>query len=526
MPVPERVPAASVKRLLATCAIVLAGLTPRTTFDPALEGFSPAVSGPRVAQSFSPAVAIPPTIRIGVQRGSSYDVSSLPLETYVARVLAGEAAAQSPPAALEALAITVRTFALANLGRHRADGFDLCDQTHCQVLRPSTAATERAAGATAGQVLVYRGALASVYYSASCGGFTERPSGVWPGADDPPYLPARVDAACEGEPAWTDDISRGDLSRALAAAGFRGTLRDARIAERDISGRVSRLALDGLTPGEISGADLRTAVARTLGALHVKSAQFNLRRTGDTFRFDGRGYGHGVGMCVIGSVKLADAGETAAAILARYFPGTEVYGGGARTTRAPTTGALPPARAANPVPAAAAAGAFVSLPEGDEGEQNAIAAMVSASRDELARALGVPPPRVSLRFHATTDEYERATKQSWFTFGSVVNQEIHFVPLASLRARGVLERTIRRELVHVMVDAELAKRPTWVREGAALYFSDASRDAGVQGSRAACPADLELLQPLSAGALADAYARARSCFVRQLQSGRTWRDVR
>jgi len=77
-----------------------------------------------------------------------------------------------------------------------------------------------------------------------------------------------------------------------------------------------------------------------------------------------------------------------------------------------------------------------------------------------------------------------------------------------------------------MVDAELAKRPAWVREGAALYFSDASRDAGVQGSRAACPADLELLQPLSAGALADAYARARSCFVRQLQSGRTWRDVR
>ena len=74
-------------------------------------------------------------LRVGLTRADGhYQVTTLPLETYVARVLAGEAARGSPPAALEALAITVRTFALANLGRHRADGFDLCDQTHCQVV--------------------------------------------------------------------------------------------------------------------------------------------------------------------------------------------------------------------------------------------------------------------------------------------------------------------------------------------------------------------------------------------------------
>ena len=44
--------------------------------------------------------------------------------------------------------------------------------------------------ATAGQVLTRNGAIASVYYSASCGGRTEIPSNVWPGADDPPYLPS------------------------------------------------------------------------------------------------------------------------------------------------------------------------------------------------------------------------------------------------------------------------------------------------------------------------------------------------
>src|SRR6266545_1921474 len=138
--------------------------------------------------------ANPQSLRVGMLRpGGGYTIQTIPLETYVARVLAGEAVRDSEPAALEALAITVRTYALANLRRHGADGFDACDQTHCQVLRPAMPATERAARATAGRVLLYKGAPASVYFSASCGGRTEIPSNVWPGADDPSYLPSRDD---------------------------------------------------------------------------------------------------------------------------------------------------------------------------------------------------------------------------------------------------------------------------------------------------------------------------------------------
>src|SRR5258705_8094094 len=151
-------------------------------------------------QDQRPAWAVP-ALRVGIARGNGYDVTTLPIEPYVARVLGGEAAPDSHPAALEALAIAVRTYALANLGRHRADGFDVCDQTHCQVVRTATPATERAAGATAGKVLLDRGAPASIYYSASCGGRTEIPSAVWPGADDPPFLPSRDDDACGGAPA-------------------------------------------------------------------------------------------------------------------------------------------------------------------------------------------------------------------------------------------------------------------------------------------------------------------------------------
>jgi stage II sporulation protein D len=270
-------------------------------------------------------------LRVGFARSGGYTVTSLPLETYVARVLAGEAARGSRPAALEALAITIRTFALANQGRHRGEGFDLCDQTHCQVVRAATEATVRAAEATAGRVLMHEGVPAEVFYSASCGGRTEVPSGVWPGAQDPPYLPSHADEACDGEPAWEASLTEGDLLRALRAAGFRGErLRDMRILSRNDSGRVARLRVDGLTPDEISAQDLRMAVGRTLGWQHIKSAVFELDRRSATYRFRGHGSGHGVGMCVIGSTHLAEDGKSAEAILAKYFPGLAIQEIGAR----------------------------------------------------------------------------------------------------------------------------------------------------------------------------------------------------
>src|SRR5262249_33430635 len=66
----------------------------------------------------------PPTVRVGfLGADGRYTVTAMPLDTYVARVVAGEALRDSRPAALEALAIAVRTFAAANRSRHRADGF-------------------------------------------------------------------------------------------------------------------------------------------------------------------------------------------------------------------------------------------------------------------------------------------------------------------------------------------------------------------------------------------------------------------
>jgi membrane peptidoglycan carboxypeptidase len=60
---------------------------------------------------------------------------TLPSESYVIAALSGEAAPDEPMASLKAMAISMRTFALVNANRHQAEGFGLCDSTHCQALR-------------------------------------------------------------------------------------------------------------------------------------------------------------------------------------------------------------------------------------------------------------------------------------------------------------------------------------------------------------------------------------------------------
>jgi SpoIID/LytB domain protein len=481
-------------------------------------------------------------MRVGFERpDGSHSIQNIPIETYVARVLAGEAARESPPAALEALAIAIRTFAVVNRNRHNGDGYDVCDTTHCQVLRNATPVTERAAMATAGLVLVRNGVPVPLYYSASCGGRTEVPSAVWPGHDDPPYLPSQPDDGCNGAPAWTADIKAADLTRALKAGGFRGErLREMRIVSRNGSGRVAKLRVEGFSPEQISGQDLRAVVGRTLGWLLVKSAAFEMERRGDVYHFEGHGYGHGVGMCVIGSVNLAARGQTAAQILNRYYPGLDIVTLGSptsssvtstvRATPVPSIAARPPLVLA---PAAAPSPVELALPDDDEGERAAIEGIALRARDDIAKDLGLTaPPRVTVRFHPTTQSYERATGQAWFTSGAIVANEIHLLPLAVLRDRGVLERTIRHELVHLMIDEPLTKRPAWVREGAALYFSGAGTGTRPEESkfqprsRLSCPDDVELLQPVSAGSLNNAHTRALACFARQAGDGKAWRDVK
>jgi len=519
------------------------------------------------------------TVRVGFASGGGYSVQTLGLEDYVARVLAGEAAPRSAPAALQALAITVRTFALANRNRHGRDGFDLCDLTHCQVLRPPYAAVRAAAAATEGLVLTWRGAPASVYYTASCGGVGERPSNVWPGAEDPPFLPSRRDTACDGEPPWAAEIPAADLRRALALAGYRGAeLRDLRVATRSGSGRVLGLALSGMAPAEISGQALRMAVGRTLGWNLLKSTQFDVRRSSRGYRFSGRGFGHGVGFCVIGATRRAAGGASRDALIAQYFPGVEVRAVTPEMLRAPV---LPPADPAQPLDSGEAAtvadvsstplvatpprsahgpgdeapaapraatpgpptresasalpprGAIaIVLPAADERERPYVTALVEHALAGAAARAGLPvPSSAQVVFHPTAESFTRATGEPWWSAASTVGSRVDVQPLGALRDRGELESTIAHEAGHLVTGPSLAGRARWVQEGAAMFAAGTITSMEIAAARGlgrapVCPSDPQLTRAASAVAARDAYTRARQCYARALAADLRWDEIR
>lgn len=474
-----------------------------------------------------------PPVRLGRTLPSgSTRVETIAVDDYIAQVLAGEGQPRAGDAAQQALAITARTFAIANRNRHRREGFDLCDTTHCQVVRPATATTARAAQATSGRLLLNQGQPAFVFYSAWCGGRSELASEVWPGAVDYAYEPSVHDEACEGEAGWESDVRVQDVERALRAAGLRGDrLRGIRVVARNKSGRVARVRVEGFTPGEMSGHEFRMAVGRVAGFAAIKSTAFDLSRTGNGYHFRGRGFGHGVGLCVIGAGHRAAGGATADQILNFYYPGLTIGRGSASLmTAAP---AAAPAPGAPPAPPALVAplalmatDVALALPGNEESERANLLTIVRRSRDEIIKATGaIPPARLRVTVHPTVDSFGRATGQPWWVSGATDGAEIDLLPLTILKQQGQLERTVRHEVAHALLDGALSKRPMWVREGAAAYFASplASR---TPAARATCPKDAELLRPVSAGAQREAYARAEACFARAMADGKRWDQIK
>jgi stage II sporulation protein D len=455
--------------------------------------------------------------------GGNRRIVDLPIESYVARVLAGEGEPGAAEAAQEALAIAIRTFTIANAGRHRREGFDLCTTTHCQIIRAATPASRRAALATTGQVLMHDGSTADVFYSASCGGRSEAASAVWPGAPDHPYLRSVPDDVCAGDAAWTLDVTASRVEQVLRKAGFAGRrLSDLRIERRSSSGRVASLHLSGLHPEVIAGDDFRAAI----GARELRSTAFSVRKMGDRYRFTGRGYGHGVGLCVIGAGRRAARGESAVDILERYYPGLQLAmlsanraAPSARGREAPAVAASTPTHAEPSIVTRVPASAGVSTGEIDRLARRAL--------HELSRALGTGSRSITLEMYDSLDAFRQTTGRPWWDSVVVDGSVIELAPLAVLTQRDGLEAAIRRGVAELLVTEALSNGPRWVRVGAARYFArpaDAQRRRVSSGLR--CPSDAEIVLAVSASAQREAELRAESCFARALATSGDWRKVK
>ena len=259
------------------------------------------------------------TVALGVNGGGK--LGDVPLEVYVARVLAGEGEPNAPEATQQALAIAIRTYAVFNTGKHKREGFDLCDSVHCQVPRSANANSRRAALATASRILTYKGAPAEIFYSASCGGRSETASAAWPSTGvTRAYLRSVKDNVHDDDVPWTLEKSLSELQADLERIGFSGTLKNVEIKSRTKSDRAATLKLSGMQPDRIAGDQFRAAIGTTV----LRSTAFSLKKDHDTIRFTGRGYGHGVGMCVIGAGRRARRGETVTDILKAYYPGLKI----------------------------------------------------------------------------------------------------------------------------------------------------------------------------------------------------------
>lgn len=474
------------------------------------------------------------TLRVGV--GPDRRVEVMPVEVYVSRVLAGEGEPKAAAAAHQALAIAIRTYASANQNRHQRDGYDLCDTTHCQVVRASTLASRRATQATAGQVLLHQGRPAELFYSASCGGRTEAAATVWRGMQAYPYLTSVEDHAHADDAPWTLELTAEVLVRALSRVGVAGDgIKSISVEERTASGRVGRLRLNGLRPPEMSGEDFRAAVGPTV----IRSTAFSVRKTNRGYEFTGRGYGHGVGMCVIGAGRLAARGERADEILNLYYPGLQLMTVSGAATQAPpprppVRSAEPPRSSEAPVPPRPAPGAvpgLVTVRAEDEAaiDRPALEALAVSAYAYLSGALGVSPTPVTIDVHATLDGFRTATGRPWWVDSRVAGTVVDLPPPALLAQREGLAFTVRAALAEALVAGTLAGRPEWVRIGAARYYAHLAGGIAPpppRGGKLLCPSDDELMLALSAAAQREAEQRAEACFVRARARVADWRAVR
>lgn len=342
-------------------------------------------------------------------------IISLHLEDYVSAVVAGEGNTLPREAKL-ALAVAARSYAVFNMGRHRREGFDFCDTTHCQDLRMA-AVNERSqevAASTESEFLWFEGTVANAVYSLHCGGRTEAMAGT-------PYLRAQPDTFCtaRGRHPWKAELTG---------------IQDVSILDKSPTGRVRTLKIDGrIVPWDsIEGAvsSLFTVRGRVL---------------------EGYGAGHGMGLCQIGAAERARAGQTYREILSFYYPGARV----GVTPQGLTWTRLRSEKwelwTVNP----SVDGAVLRMADRalKEAEQRTGWALQSTGR---------------LRVYPTVAAFRDASGEPGNVAASTLGQTVRMQPL-----RPDFEGVLVHEAIHVLVNERArAPMPEWFREGIALWLDN------------------------------------------------------
>lgn len=313
-------------------------------------------------------------------------INHINIENYLYGVVPKEMPAGWPMEALKAQAIVARSFALANMNKHKQEGFNLCDSTCCQVYRAydnENPNTNQAVNETKGIYVFYNGKVASTPYHSTSGGYTEDSAIAWGGSL--PYLVPIHDVYSEGQSAnnWSLKVSPLEIGNKLLLKGINiGQIQDVQILKTSSANRVLELKIVGSLGEEIiSGNNLRTLLGNTT----MKSTWFDIDKVGEglekkiyvmdgisrypveikvnsayildgkgysspnrtlvsravskdrtasigesmsitptSFVFSGKGYGHGVGMSQYGAMEMAKLGFNYEDIIKHYYNGVDI----------------------------------------------------------------------------------------------------------------------------------------------------------------------------------------------------------
>lgn len=277
-------------------------------------------------------------------------VNDLPMDFYLRGVVPLEIGSRTAAefAAVQAQAVAARTYAYKHLTSSRA--FDMYATVQDQVYGGVDAEKPQSDSAimtTSDVIVLYNGQPITTPYSSTCGGSTAAVSEVWYDQPDQPYLRPVSDKIPGSDHYYCDPSPRFSWTQSYDAAGLRavmekylanytkapktnlGKITDIKEQGRTPSGRMAALAVQTESGSyTLRGNDIRFVLRDPKGAI-LNSTYFSLTasKTGDevsSLTLNGRGYGHGIGMCQWGAIGRARAGQNYRTILETYYPGTTI----------------------------------------------------------------------------------------------------------------------------------------------------------------------------------------------------------
>jgi stage II sporulation protein D len=272
--------------------------------------------------------------------GKMVVVNVVGLEDYIASVVDGEMPAAFPDAARQAQAIAARSYALFQLrGTGPSPFFDVYASTRSQNyggyqyrgrdgrrFAAESESSRHAAHQTAGLICLCDGQSFCTYYTAVCGGRTVGGAAVF-NDENPALAPVECPWCRDAELfRWTQEIPLGEVNGRLQRffllqnRSFGSLVSIRRTAQTDSIREAAFEISDGTRRYRVSAFDLR----RQLNPTNVPSYQFEARLADGVLVLEGRGHGHGVGLCQWGARGMGESGAGPLAILRHYYPGVEV----------------------------------------------------------------------------------------------------------------------------------------------------------------------------------------------------------